>query len=105
MIRVSVDYEIIWTAGAGRNMWIHLNNNEANATRSLLGTASQLLINPLTAAKGTRETAVAAWDLRDFVNRKVRGFESLDKSFISIIALSNGGSIYVSGIRIEEYDE
>ncbi|MDR2542225.1 MAG: Hsp20/alpha crystallin family protein [Treponema sp.] len=113
MVRVSVDYEIIWTAGAGRNMWIHVNNNEANATRSLLGTASQLLINPLTAAMGSRETAIATWDLQDYVTseirgietRGIRGHETLDKSFITIVALSNGGNIYVSGIRIEEFEE
>jgi hypothetical protein len=105
MIRISVDYEIIWTAGAGRNMWIHLNNNQANAGRSIMSTNSQIMINPLTSAQGSRETAVTTLNVHDLVNRKVKGFETMEKSLLTIIALSNGGSIYLSGIRIEEYEE
>jgi hypothetical protein len=105
MIRVSVDYEIIWTAGAGRDMWIMLNNNNANAAQSIMSTDSQILIEPLTAARGTRATAVTYIDVWDMVDRKFKGVETLEKAFICIIALSNGGSIYVSGIRIEYEDE
>jgi len=104
IIRVSVDYEIVWTAGAGRNMWILVNNNEANATRSELGTNSQLLINPLIDPRGTRRTAVASLNVDDFTARKVPGLDTLNEAFFSIICLSNGGSIYVSGIRIEKED-
>jgi len=119
-IRVSVDYEIVWTAGAGRDLWINVNNNYPTATRSTLSTASQMLIEPLTAARGTRTTALATLDVIDLVARKVRnipdkddpnksdldrsGWLSLDRAFISFVCLSNGGSIYVSGIRIE-FDE
>jgi len=119
-IRVSVDYEIVWTAGAGRDLWINVNNNYPTATRSTLSTASQMLIEPLTAARGTRTTALATMDVIDLVARKVRnipdkdnpaksdldrsGWSSLDRAFISFVCLSNGGSIYVSGIRIE-FDE
>jgi len=119
-IRVSVDYEIVWTAGAGRDLWINVNNNYPTATRSTLSTASQMLIEPLTAARGTRTTALATMDVIDLVTRKVRnipdkdnparsdpdrsGWLSLDRAFISFVCLSNGGSIYVSGIRIE-FDE
>jgi hypothetical protein len=114
VIRVSVDYEIIWTAGAGRDMWIMLNNNNANAAQSVMSTDSQILIEPLTAARGTRATAVTYIDVWDMVERRLkwdekdneykevfRGIDTLEKAFICIIALSNGGSIYVSGIRIE----
>ena len=104
-VRVSVDYEIIWTAGAGRNMWIMLNNNNANAAQSILNTASQILINPLTAPRGTRATAVTSVNISDFLTRPMPGWETLETSFIGIVALSNGGSIYVSGIRIEEYKD
>jgi hypothetical protein len=104
-IRVSVDYEIIWTAGAGRDMWIMLNNNNANAAQSVMGTNSQILIEPLTAARGSRATAVTYIDVWDMVDRKLKGFENLEKAFICVIALSNGGSIYVSGIRIEYEEE
>jgi hypothetical protein len=104
-IRVSVDYEIIWTAGAGRDMWIMLNNNNANAAQSVMGTNSQILIEPLTAARGSRATAVTYIDIWDMVDRKLKGFENLEKAFICVIALSNGGSIYVSGIRIEYEEE
>ena len=104
MIRVSVDYEIIWTAGAGRDLWIMLNNNNANAAQSVMGTDSSILIEPLTAAVGTRSTAVTYIDVCDIVNRNIRGIETLENAFICIIALSNGGSIYVSGIRIEYED-
>jgi hypothetical protein len=100
-IRVSVDYEIIWSAGASRDMWIMVNNNNANAAQSILGTASQLLVEPLTAARGTRATAVTTLDVRDLAERNVRGLETLETAFITIIALSNGGSVNVSGIRIE----
>jgi len=119
-IRVSVDYEIVWTAGAGRDLWINVNNNYPTATRSTLSTSSQMLIEPLTAARGTRTTALATLDVIDLVARKVRnipdkndpdksdldrsGWSSLDRAFISFVCLSNGGSIYVSGIRIE-FDE
>ncbi|MCL2444150.1 MAG: hypothetical protein FWD13_11910 [Treponema sp.] len=102
IIRISVDYEIIWTAGAGRNLWIMVNNNQANAMQSVLGTSSQILIHPLTAPRGTRATAVATINAADFIFRKIPGHESLNTSFISIVCLSNGGSIYVSGIRIEK---
>ena len=101
IIRVSIDYEIIWTAGAGRNMWILVNNNEANATRSELGTNSQLLINPLTDPRGTRRTAVASLNVDDFVSRNVPGVGTLNQAFFSIVCLSNGGSVYISGARIE----
>jgi uncharacterized protein YjdB len=104
MIRVSVDYEIIWTAGAGRDMWIMLNNNNANAAQSPMRTDSQILIEPLASARGTRATAVTYIDVWDMVDRKFDGIETLEKSFICIITLSNGGNIYVSGIRIE-YEE
>jgi len=100
-IRVSVDYEIIWSAGAGRNMWITLNNNQANASQSVMGTNSQILIQPLTDPRGTRLTAVTTIDIDDFVARKIPGYETLETAFIGIVCLSNGGSIYVSGIRIE----
>jgi uncharacterized protein YjdB len=104
MIRVSVDYEIIWTAGAGRDMWIMLNNNNANAAQAPMRTDSQILIEPLTAARGTRATAVTYIDVWDMVDRKFDGYKTLEKSFICVIALSNGGNIYVSGVRIE-YEE
>ena len=104
IIRISVDYEIVWTAGAGRNMWILVNNNEANATRSELGTNSQLLINPLIDPRGTRRTAVASLNVDDFVSRNVPGVDTLNEAFFSIICLSNGGSVYISGIRIEKED-
>jgi hypothetical protein len=100
-IRISVDYEIIWSAGASRDMWIMVNNNNANAAQSILSTNSQLLIEPLIAARGTRATAVTTLDVQDLIGRQVRGYETLENAFIAIIALSNGGSIYVSGIRIE----
>ncbi|MCL2175773.1 MAG: hypothetical protein FWB73_06990, partial [Treponema sp.] len=100
-IRVSVDYEIIWSAGASRDMWIMANNNNANAAQSIMGTNSQLLIEPLIAARGTRATAVTTLDVLDLVNRKVKGYETLERGFIAVIALSNGGSIFVSGVRIE----
>jgi hypothetical protein len=64
-------------------------------------TDSQILIEPLTAARGTRATAVTYIDVWDMVDRKFKGIETLENSFICIIALSNGGSIYVSGVRIE----
>jgi hypothetical protein len=105
MIRVSVDYEIIWTAGAGRDMWIMLNNNNANAAQSPMRTDSQILIEPLTAARGTRATAVTYIDVWDMVDRKFEGIYTLEKSFICVIALSNGGNIYVSGVRIEYEEE
>ena len=101
-IRVSVDYEIIWSAGASRDMWIMVNNNNANAAQSYMGTNSQLLIEPLIAARGTKATAVTTLDVLDLVNNNIKGFETLEKAFIAVIALSNGGSIYVSGIRIEK---
>jgi len=101
MIRVSVDYEIIWTAGAGRDMWIMLNNNQANAAQSLLSTNSQILVEPLTAAQGTRATAVTSLDVIDFAQRKIPGYKTLANAFIGIVCLSNGGSAYVSGVRIE----
>jgi hypothetical protein len=90
-----------------------LNNNEANATQGALGTASQLLINPLTDPRGTRKTVYTYLDGVDFVSRKVgdniiisrNGWRNLDKSFVNIVALSNGGSINVSGIRIEYVTE
>jgi len=103
-IRVSVDYEIIWSAGAGRNMWITLNNNQANATQSVMGTNSQILIQPLTDPRGTRLTAVTTISVDDFTARRVPAFETLETAFIGIVCLSNGGSIYVSGIRIERED-
>jgi hypothetical protein len=103
-IRISVDYEIIWSAGASRDMWIMINNNNANNVRSPLGTASQLLIEPLIAARGTRATAVTTMDIQDLVNREARGIETLASAFIGIVSLSNGGSSYVSGIRIEFED-
>jgi hypothetical protein len=81
-------------------MWIMLNNNEANATRSPLANSSHLTIEPLTAARGTRATAIAIFDVQDLINRNP-GHETLDRAFFTIIALSNGGSIYVSGIRVE----
>ena len=99
--RISVDYEIIWSAGASRDMWIMANNNNANAAQSYMGTNSQLLIEPLIAARGTRATAVTTLDVRDLVDRGIKGSETLGKAFIAVIALSNGGSIYVSGVRIE----
>jgi len=105
MIRVSVDYEIIWTAGAGRDMWIMLNNNNANAAQSPMRTDSQILIEPLTAARGTRATAVTYIDVWDMVSRKFEGINTLERSFICVIALSNGGNIYVSGVRIEYEEE
>jgi hypothetical protein len=101
MIRVSVDYEIVWTAGAGRDLWIMVNNNNANAAFSKMANDSQILIEPLTAARGTRATAVAYLDVWDLVERNTRGLDTLENAFICIIALSNGGSIYVSGVRIE----
>jgi hypothetical protein len=103
-IRISVDYEILWTAGASRDMWIMVNNNNANAAQSILGTNSQLLVEPLIAARGTRATAVTTPDTRNKKKQKVKGWETLDKTFIGIVALSNGGNIYVSGIRIEYED-
>ncbi|MCL2804662.1 MAG: hypothetical protein FWD26_01830 [Treponema sp.] len=99
-IRISVDYEIIWSAPASRDMWIMVNNNNANAAQSIMGTASQLLIEPLVSARGTRATAVTYLNVRDLAITP--GFDNLAKAFIAIIVLSNGGSIYVSGIRIEE---
>ncbi|MDR0455341.1 MAG: hypothetical protein LBH20_01490 [Treponema sp.] len=118
IIRVSVDYEIIWTAGAGRDMWLMLNNNNANAAQSVMSTDSQILIEPLIAARGARATAVTYIDVWDMVERRFkwdekdheykeafRGIETLEKAFICVIALSNGGSIYVSGIRIEYENE
>jgi len=101
-LRISVDYEIVWTAGAGRNMWIMVNNNEANAMQSVLSTNSQLLIQPLTDPRGTRATAVTTLNVDDFITRKIPGFETLETAFIGIVCLSNGGSINISGIRIEK---
>ena len=103
-VRISVDYEIIWSAGAGRNMWITVNNNQANAANSVLGTSSQALIHPITAPRGTRDTAIATVNIDDFVQRRVPGYESLQNAIIGIVLLSNGGSVYVSGIRIERED-
>jgi len=100
-IRVSVDYEIVWTAGAGRNMWLLVNNNNANAMQSELGTSSQLLINPLTDPRGTRRTVFASLNVDDFISRNIPGVNTLNEAFIAIVCLSNGGSVYVSGIRIE----
>ena len=101
-IRISVDYEIIWTAGAGRNMWITINNNQANIMQSVLSTNSQLLIQPLTDPRGTRATAVTTLNVDDFITRRIPGFETLETAFIGIVCLSNGGSINISGIRIEK---
>jgi len=100
-IRISVDYEIIWSASPSRDMWILVNNNNANATQARMGTNSQILIEPLIAPRGTRATAVTYLDTQDIVNRNVNGYEDLANAFITIVVLSNGGSIYVSGIRIE----
>jgi hypothetical protein len=68
-------------------------------------TDSQILIEPLTAARGTRATAVTYIDVWDMVSRKFEGIYTLEKSFICVIALSNGGNIYVSGVRIEYEEE
>jgi|GEM_PF-2156346 len=103
-IRVSVDYEILWTAGAGRNMWIMLNGNQAN-TNSPLRTLSQPLIQPLTAPRGTRATASVVINVPEWIQTRITGWESLKESFVGIVALSNGGSISVSGIRIEVAEE
>ena len=82
-------------------MWIMVNNNNANAAQSYMGTNSQILIEPLIAARGTRATAVTTLDVRDLAGGRFKGYETLETAFIAVIALSNGGSIYVSGIRIE----
>ena len=100
-IRISIDYEILWTAGAGRNMWLMINGNNAN-TNSPLRTLSQALVRPLTDPRGTRATASVEINIPEWIHNRVDGWESLKASFIGIVVLSNGGSVSVSGIRIEE---
>ena len=101
-IRISVDYEVLWTAGPGRNMWIMINNNQVNAMGSpLMGSLSQVLVWPLTDPRGTRVTAVTTINIPDWIESEVTGWQTLERSFINILALSNGGSISVSGIRVE----
>ncbi|MDR2020988.1 MAG: hypothetical protein LBQ14_09515 [Treponema sp.] len=102
-IRISVDYEIVKSAPAGRDLWLTVNNNQATQGASVLGSTARILVQPLTAIEGTRATAVGYLNVPNIPDGP--GRDSLEKAFVGIICLSNGGRIYVSGIRIEYDDE
>jgi hypothetical protein len=99
VIRISVDYEIVNSANPGRDMWLTVNNNWPTHGASVLGNASRVLLQPLTAAAGLRATVTGYLNVPDIPAGK--GRDSLENAFVGIICLSNGGRVYISGLRIE----
>ena len=99
VMRISVDYEIISSANPGRDMWLTVNNNWPTHGASVLGNASRVLLQPLTAAAGLRATATGYLNVPDIPAGSGRA--SLENAFVGIICLSNGGRVYISGLRIE----
>jgi hypothetical protein len=102
-IKISVDYEIVKSAPAGRDLWLTVNNNQPAQGASVLGSTARILLQPLTAIEGTRATAAGYLNVPNIPDGS--GRDSLETAFVGIICLSNGGRIYVSGIRIEYDDE
>jgi hypothetical protein len=102
-IRVSVDYEIGAAASPGRDMWLTVNNNQATNGASVLGNLARIAVEPITAVEGTKATAIGYLNVPEITEGP--GKASLSNAFVGIICLSNGGRVYVSGIRIEYNDE
>jgi hypothetical protein len=101
-LRISVDYEIGTSAAPGRDMWLMVNNNQPTQGASILGNAARILAQPITAVVGTKATAIGYLNVPGIPPGP--GRESLDNAFVGIICLSNGGRVFVSGIRIEYND-
>ena len=102
-IRISVDIEMI--APSGRNMMINVNNNTSTAADSLLLNFSRLLYPYLNKPRGTKETITTYMDVQDLLaNPQIpqSGKDELDNASVTIVVMSQGSNIYVSGIRIEE---
>jgi hypothetical protein len=102
-IRISVDYEIVKSAPPARDLWLTVNNNQPTQGASVLGSTARILVQPLTALEGTKATATGYLNIPNIPDGP--GRDSLQNAFVGIICLSNGGRIYVSGIRIEYDDE
>lgn len=98
-IRVSVDFEVI--SANGRQLAICVNNTDTQFLASPFGNTCRLAYRIINEAKGSKITYSTYLDAPGFLDRDVPGKETLSSALIAIALMSNGGNIYLSGIRIE----
>jgi hypothetical protein len=98
-IRISVDFEVL--SANGRQLAICVNNTDTAFLNSPFGNASRLAYRAINEAKGTKITYSTYLDAPTMIADQVQGHETLKDALIAISLMSNGGNIYLSGIRIE----
>jgi len=98
-IRISVDVEVVQPSG--RRFVIFVNNNFTATAANPLGQNARPLYRPITEATGSKLTLSATFVAHEFVAEQVPGYETLKQSLVSLVYESQGGKIYISGIRIE----
>ena len=98
-IRVSVDIEVVQSSG--RRFVVFVNNNFTATLANPLEQNCRPLYRPITEAAGTRLTLATNFLANDFWAAEVKGHFTLPDSFVSLVYESQGGKIFISGIRIE----
>jgi len=98
-IRISVDLEVVQSSG--RRFVVFVNNNFTATLANPLGQNCRPLYRPITEAAGTRLTLATNFLANDFWATEVPGHFTLPDSFVSLVYESQGGKIFISGIRIE----